>query len=197
MRVVAPRGSLKWLGMDRHGGPRIDTWYLSLANGAVYVYLDVDENGRYETHGYDATRNRHFEWVRIDNNGDGHADTWVWKSESSATLTYYGSNGSTATFTSRDAFATYGINTGFSRERHPTCPTAPQRLQISSVGSRRVLVDPSRSASIRPAEIGLLDGCTSSHEPVRCATGRCCVRSTIKSAESDIRDRVDRVSSNT
>ena len=35
------RGSLKWLGMDRHGGPRIDTWYLSLANGAVYVFLDV------------------------------------------------------------------------------------------------------------------------------------------------------------
>ena len=117
-------GSLEWLGIDRTGGPSFDTWYYRYTSGAVYVYLDGDGNGTFELHGYDASADNHFEWVRVDSDGDGHADKWFqWAAPSSVVMTYTGSNDSTATLTTTDMAATYGMNLGFLRSAGNSMPS--------------------------------------------------------------------------
>ncbi len=46
------------------------------AQVASLIYRDIDQNGLYEHQFYDGQLDGYYEWVAVDTNADGAADTW-------------------------------------------------------------------------------------------------------------------------
>lgn len=60
-----------WSNVDRSQG-----WAHTTAS-YIQAFIDRDGNGRYETRSWDGNRDGRAEWLMIDTNQDGHADTWT------------------------------------------------------------------------------------------------------------------------
>lgn len=83
--VAATRGGLilsVWL--DTNGDAVYDAAlvpYYAPGTSSVMarvLWRDVDQNARWENAYYDGQLDPHYEWVLVDTNYDGSADTWAW-----------------------------------------------------------------------------------------------------------------------
>ncbi len=64
---------------DADNNGSYDVWLLdSDMDGRIgdYMLWDTDHNGRFEVQTFDSNEDTRAEWIRLDTNGDGHADTW-------------------------------------------------------------------------------------------------------------------------
>ena len=68
-----------WALLDVDNNGSFDAWAAdSDRDGRLgdYLFFDIDHDGRFETHAYDAAEDGYAEWLRLDTNRDGHADSW-------------------------------------------------------------------------------------------------------------------------
>jgi len=82
--VVAGNGFVSGIWMDAsldgYWDTVIEPHYANVGTGAMVgkmLYRDSDQNGRWENAYYDAQLDNYYEWVMVDSNFDGAADTWV------------------------------------------------------------------------------------------------------------------------
>ena len=77
-------GTTAYLAVDSSGTNSYDAWLFPYyANGGAgpqvhsLIALDVNEDGLYENSYFDGQMDGYYEWVFVDTNYDGAADTWT------------------------------------------------------------------------------------------------------------------------
>lgn len=66
--------------LDHHWDLVVQPWYANNGTGAMVgkmLWHDYDQNNAWERRYYDGQLDGYFEWVMVDGNGDGWADTWL------------------------------------------------------------------------------------------------------------------------
>lgn len=69
-------GTVSWLGMDRLGGPGVESWVYVYSSGARWAFIDANEDGKYEVQGWDGNGDGWYDYVRLDTNSDGYAEDY-------------------------------------------------------------------------------------------------------------------------